>query len=73
MMRGPAQVIFHRADRAAARRRIRPPPPLSATVSKILAAVHEARIDDLHRGYHVFGRGSTSVSPDPGPSRAFRE
>jgi len=38
-----------------------------------LARFTDARIDDLHRRYHVFVACSTSVSPIPGPFKAFRE
>src|SRR2546422_5900658 len=65
---GPAQVHFHRADRAAAdddagRRAV------VGNGVENLARVDDTRIDDLHCGYHVLGRVQHVGEPD---SRAFQ-
>src|ERR1044071_2734004 len=65
---GPAQVHFHRADRAAADDDARRGAVIGNGVED-LARVDVARIDDLHRGYHVLGRVQHVGEPN---TRAFQ-
>ncbi len=69
---GPAQVHFHRTDRAAADDDSGRGAVVGDGVEN-LARVDDTRIDDLHRGYHVLGRAQHVGEPDSGAFQGLAE